>query len=181
PCPQDLRGHVHCLIPAECPAIVPCCLWGACPYQGTLSLLQPPLGSVFLHHTLGPAWPCRTFSTCAHAMRDTQRFHQDTCGWDDIRYTPRRYLNEGQGWHWVGVHTKGYNTQGFGVGIIGNFTATLLDPGTLALVWDQLLPCTVCSGHVRPDFTVCSHCQVGLTNCPGNALFQEIQSWPGFQ
>ncbi|NXU38719.1 PGRP2 amidase, partial [Drymodes brunneopygia] len=70
----------------ECPAIVPRCLWGAQPYRGTPAPLRPPLGSVFLHHTLEPARPCRTFDACARAMRDMQHFHQDTRGWDDIGY-----------------------------------------------------------------------------------------------
>ncbi|XP_053823749.1 N-acetylmuramoyl-L-alanine amidase-like isoform X2 [Vidua chalybeata] len=71
----------------ECPAIVPRCLWGAHPYRGTPALLQLPLSSVFLHHTLEPSQPCRTFGACAHAMRNMQRFHQDTRGWDDIGYS----------------------------------------------------------------------------------------------
>ncbi|NXM85521.1 PGRP2 amidase, partial [Oenanthe oenanthe] len=169
----------------ECPAIVPRCQWGARPYRGTPAPLQLPLGSVFLHHTLEPAQPCRTFSACARAMRDMQHFHQDTHGWDDISYSfvvgSDGYLYEGRGWHWVGAHTKGYNTQGFGVGIVGDFTATLLDPDTLALVLDKLLPCAVRSGHIRLDFTLRGHRQLGRTDCPGNALFQEIQGWPGFQ
>ncbi|XP_064255501.1 LOW QUALITY PROTEIN: N-acetylmuramoyl-L-alanine amidase-like [Passer domesticus] len=169
----------------ECPAIMPRCLWGARPYRGTPAPLQPPLGSVFLHHTLEPSRPCRTFSACARAMRDMQRFHQDTRGWDDIGYSfvvgSDGYLYEGRGWHWVGAHTKGYNTQGFGVGIVGDFTATLPDPDTLALVRDELLPCAIRFGHVRPDFILHGHRQLGHTDCPGNALFQEIQSWPGFQ
>ncbi|XP_041263932.1 N-acetylmuramoyl-L-alanine amidase-like [Onychostruthus taczanowskii] len=169
----------------ECPAIMPRCLWGARPYRGTPAALQPPLGSVFLHHTLEPSRPCRTFSACARAMRDMQHFHQDTRGWDDIGYSfvvgSDGYLYEGRGWHWVGAHTKGYNTQGFGVGIVGDFTATLPDPDTLALVRDELLPCAIHFGHLQPDFILRGHRQLGHTDCPGNALFQEIQSWPGFQ
>lgn len=65
---------------------MPRCLWDARPYRGTPALLKPPLGSVFLHHTLEPAQPCRTFGACARAMRDMQHFHQDTRGWDDIGY-----------------------------------------------------------------------------------------------
>ncbi|KAF4790493.1 hypothetical protein TURU_140344 [Turdus rufiventris] len=118
-------------------------------------------------------------------MRDMQRFHQDTRGWDDIGYSfvvgSDGYLYEGRGWHWVGAHTKGYNTQGFGIGIVGDFTTTLPDPDTLSLVRDELLPCAVRSGHIWPDFTLRGHRQLGHTDCPGNALFQEIQSWPGFQ
>uniref|UniRef100_A0A8U7NKT6 Uncharacterized protein n=1 Tax=Corvus moneduloides TaxID=1196302 RepID=A0A8U7NKT6_CORMO len=157
----------------ECPAIVPRCLWGGRPYRGTPSLLRPPLGSVFLHHTLEPARPCRSFGACASAMRDMQRFHQDTRGWDDIGYS---FVVGSDGYLY-----EGYNTRGFGVGIVDDFMATLPDPDTLALVWDQLLPCTVHSGHVQPDFTLRGHHQLSHTDCPGNALFQEIQSCPGFQ
>lgn len=89
------------------------------------------------------------------------------------------YLYEGQGWHWVSAHTKDYNTKGFSTGIIWDFSATLLDPDTLALIQDELQPCAVHSGCVQPDFTLCG--QLSPTNCPGNALFQEIQSWPSFQ
>ncbi|NXS12523.1 PGRP2 amidase, partial [Neodrepanis coruscans] len=70
----------------ECPPIVPRCMWGARPYRGTPSPLTLPLGSFFIHHTLEPSAPCRTFRACARAMRSIQRFHQDTRDWDDIGY-----------------------------------------------------------------------------------------------
>ncbi|XP_027487844.1 N-acetylmuramoyl-L-alanine amidase [Corapipo altera] len=169
----------------ECPAIVPRCMWGARPYRGTPSPLTLPLGSVFIHHTLEPGTPCRSFRACARAMRSMQRFHQDTRAWDDIGYSfvvgSDGYLYEGRGWHWVGAHTKGYNTRGFGVGYVGDFSATLPDPDTLALVRDELLPCAVRAGRILQNYTLHGHRQLGRTDCPGNALFQEIQGWPGFQ
>ncbi|NWS15575.1 PGRP2 amidase, partial [Pachyramphus minor] len=70
----------------ECPAIVPRCMWGARPYRGTPSPLRLPVGSVFIHHTLEPGTPCRSFRACARAMRRMQSFHQDTRAWDDIGY-----------------------------------------------------------------------------------------------
>lgn len=100
--PQDPKGTLPCprlpmgpgespffhRLPslAECPAIVPRCMWGARPYRGTPKLLTLPLGSVYIHHTFIPSTPCRTFAACADAMRSMQRFHQDTRGWDDIGY-----------------------------------------------------------------------------------------------
>ncbi|XP_027527807.1 LOW QUALITY PROTEIN: N-acetylmuramoyl-L-alanine amidase-like [Neopelma chrysocephalum] len=169
----------------ECPTIVPRCMWGARPYRGTPSLLSLPLGSVFIHHTLEPGTPCRSFRACARAMRSMQRFHQDTRAWDDIGYSfvvgSDGYLYEGRGWHWVGAHTKGYNTRGYGVGYVGDFSAALPDPDTLALVRDELLPCAVRAGHILHNYTLHGHRQLGHTDCPGNALFQEIQGWPGFQ
>ncbi|NXK69829.1 PGRP2 amidase, partial [Sylvietta virens] len=151
----------------ECPDIVPCCLWGACPYRGTPALLRPRWAR----------YSCASAGPSVLCPRHTQHCHQDTRGWDSIGYRSL-YLYED---HLYGCPHQGYNTQGFGVGIIGDFTATLLDPDTLALVQDKLLPCTVRSGHVRPDFTLRGHCQLGHTDCPDNTLFQEIQSWPGFQ
>ncbi|NXY24489.1 PGRP2 amidase, partial [Atrichornis clamosus] len=70
----------------ECPLVVPRCMWGARPYRGTPAPLRPPLAAVFVHHTLEPARPCRSFRACARALRAVQSFHQDTRAWDDIGY-----------------------------------------------------------------------------------------------
>ncbi|NXT46599.1 PGRP2 amidase, partial [Pluvianellus socialis] len=169
----------------ECPAIVPRCMWGARPYRGTPKPLTLPLGSVYIHHTFIPSVPCRTFPACARAMRAMQRFHQDTRRWDDIGYSfvvgSDGYLYQGRGWHWVGAHTKGYNSKGYGVGYVGDFSATLPDPDTIALVRDGLLPCAVRTGRLHHNYTLHGHRQLGHTDCPGNSLFQEIETWRGFE
>ncbi|KAM6111702.1 N-acetylmuramoyl-L-alanine amidase-like [Phoenicopterus ruber ruber] len=169
----------------DCPAIVPRCMWGARPYRGTPRPLTLPLGSVYIHHTFVPSAPCRTFAACARDMRAMQRFHQDTRGWDDIGYSfvvgSDGYLYQGRGWHWVGAHTKGYNSKGYGVGYVGDFSATLPDPDTIALVRDGLLPCAVRTGRLRHNYTLRGHRQMGRTDCPGNSLFHEIETWQGFK
>ncbi|NXW37237.1 PGRP2 amidase, partial [Phaetusa simplex] len=169
----------------ECPAIVPRCMWGARPYRGTPKPLTLPLGSVYIHHTSSPSDPCRTFAACARAMRAMQRFHQDTRGWDDIGYSfmvgSDGYLYQGRGWHWVGAHTKGYNSKGYGVGYVGDFSATLPDPDTIALVRDELLPCAIRTGRLHHNYTLRGHRQLGHTDCPGNSLFHEIKTWHGFK
>lgn len=87
PRPNTSHPHNHHLPSlAECPAIVPRCMWGARPYRGTPRPLSPPLGSIYIHHTFVPSAPCRSFTACARDMRSMQRFHQDTRGWDDIGY-----------------------------------------------------------------------------------------------
>ncbi|NXL67731.1 PGRP2 amidase, partial [Chordeiles acutipennis] len=169
----------------ECPAIVPRCMWGARPYRGTPKLLTLPLSSIYIHHTFVPSTPCRTFTACARAMRAMQRFHQDTRGWDDIGYSfvvgSDGYLYQGRGWHWVGAHTKGYNSKGYGVGYVGDFSATLPDPDTIALVRDEFLTCAVRTGRLHPNYTLRGHRQMGHTDCPGNSLFHEIETWHGFE
>ncbi|XP_032297641.1 N-acetylmuramoyl-L-alanine amidase-like [Coturnix japonica] len=168
-----------------CPAIIPRCMWGARPYRGTPKALSPPLGSIYIHHTFVPSAPCRSFSTCARDMRSMQLFHQDTRGWDDIGYSfvvgSDGYLYQGRGWRWVGAHTRGHNTQGYGVGYVGNFSAILPDPDAISLVRDALIPCAVRAGWLHHNYTLHGHRQMGNTSCPGDALFQEIQSWHGFK
>ncbi|KAM8987145.1 N-acetylmuramoyl-L-alanine amidase isoform 1-T2 [Ara ararauna] len=169
----------------DCPPIVPRCMWGARPYRGTPRALTLPLESVFIHHTFIPSAPCHSFRSCSHAMRSMQRFHQDTRGWDDIGYSfvvgSDGYLYQGRGWHWVGAHTKGYNSKGYGVGYVGDFSSTLPDPDTIALVRDQLLPCAVRTGRIYHNYTLRGHRQMGRTDCPGNSLFREIETWSGFK
>uniref|UniRef100_A0A8B9SA44 PGRP2 amidase n=1 Tax=Apteryx owenii TaxID=8824 RepID=A0A8B9SA44_APTOW len=171
--------------PAECPAVVPRCMWGARPYRGTPSALKPPLPFVYIHHTYEPGAPCRTFAACAGAMRAMQRFHQDARGWDDIGYSfvvgSDGYLYEGRGWRWVGAHTRGYNRRGYGVGYVGDYTASPPDAHALALVRDAFLPCAVRAGRLRPDYALRGHRQMGHTECPGDSLFREIETWRGFQ
>ncbi|NWU73276.1 PGRP2 amidase, partial [Pterocles burchelli] len=91
------------------------------------------------------------------------------------------YLYQGRGWDWVGAHTKGYNTKGFGVGYVGDFSTTLPDPDTIALVRDGFLPCAVRTGRLQRNYTLRGHRQMGHTDCPGNSLFHEIETWRGFK
>ncbi|XP_053907710.1 N-acetylmuramoyl-L-alanine amidase [Cuculus canorus] len=119
------------------------------------------------------------------ALRSIQRFHQDVRGWDDIGYSfvvgSHGYIYQGRGWRWVGAHTKGYNSEGYGVAYVGDFSTASPDRGTMALVRDELLPCAVRTGRLHHNYTVRGHRQVGPTDCPGTALFQEIETWSGFK
>ncbi|KAG8574369.1 hypothetical protein GDO81_009151 [Engystomops pustulosus] len=168
----------------DCPALVPRCMWEAKPYNGSPTLLKPPLPHVYIHHTYTPSKPCVSFQECAADMRSMQRFHQVDRGWDDIGYSyvagSDGYVYEGRGWHWVGAHTKGHNTVGYGISFIGDFTSSIPDARILQLVRDRLLRCAVRSGYILPNYTIQGHRQVVNTSCPGDALFQEISSWEHF-
>uniref|UniRef100_A0A7N4PT25 Peptidoglycan recognition protein 2 n=1 Tax=Sarcophilus harrisii TaxID=9305 RepID=A0A7N4PT25_SARHA len=168
----------------ECPAILPRCRWQAAPYRGTPKMLKLPLGFLYVHHTYEPNQPCTSFSQCAADMRSMQRFHQDIRGWDDIGYSfvagADGYVYEGRGWRWVGAHTLGHNSLGFGVSIIGNYTATLPAARVLSTVRDSLPRCALRAGYLRPDYTVQGHRQLVRTECPGDALYRQISTWPHF-
>ncbi|XP_054434644.1 N-acetylmuramoyl-L-alanine amidase [Pteronotus mesoamericanus] len=167
-----------------CPPIHPRCRWGAAPYRGLPTQLRLPLGFLYVHHTYVPASPCTTFARCAANMRSMQRFHQDTQGWDDIGYSfvvgSDGYVYEGRGWHWVGAHTRGHNSRGFGVAFVGNYTAELPAEAALSTVRDVLPRCAVRAGLLRPDYVVLGHRQLVRTDCPGDALFHLLSTWPHF-
>ncbi|KAF0877355.1 RASL3 protein, partial [Crocuta crocuta] len=167
-----------------CPAIHPRCRWGAAPYRGHPTPLQLPLGFLYVHHTYVPAPPCTDFARCAANMRSMQRFHQDTRGWDDIGYSfvvgSDGYVYEGRGWHWVGAHTRGHNSRGFGVAFVGNYTAELPAKAALHIVQDVLPGCAVRAGLLRPDYQLLGHRQLVHTDCPGDALFNLLRTWPRF-
>ncbi|XP_004715590.2 N-acetylmuramoyl-L-alanine amidase [Echinops telfairi] len=168
----------------ECPAIHPRCRWGAEPYQGQPTPLKLPLGFLYVHHTYIPAPPCTSFSHCATNMRSMQRYHQKDRGWDDIGYSfvvgSDGYVYEGRGWHKVGAHTLGHNSRGFGVAIVGNYTAELPTETALRAVRDELPRCALRSGYLRPDYKVLGHRQLVNTLCPGEALFNLLRTWPRF-
>ncbi|XP_061044565.1 N-acetylmuramoyl-L-alanine amidase isoform X2 [Eubalaena glacialis] len=167
-----------------CPAIHPRCRWGAAPYRGRPTPLQLPLGFLYVHHTYVPAPPCTDFERCATDMRSMQRFHQHTRGWDDIGYSfvvgSDGYVYEGRGWHWVGAHTLGHNSRGFGVALIGNYTAELPAEAALRAVRDELPRCAVRAGVLRPGYALLGHRQLVRTDCPGDALFNLLRTWPHF-
>lgn len=91
------------------------------------------------------------------------------------------YVYEGRGWRWVGAHTRGHNSRGFGVAIIGNYSARLPTEGALRAVRQELPQCAVRAGLLRADYKLLGHRQlVTTTECPGEVLFQHLRSWPHF-
>lgn len=92
------------------------------------------------------------------------------------------YIYEGRGWNHHGRHTRGHNDIGYGVSIIGNYTATLPSRHAMNLLRHRLARCAVDGGRLAANFTIHGHRQaVNYTTCPGDALFSEIRSWEHFR
>ncbi|KAK5926465.1 hypothetical protein CgunFtcFv8_022035 [Champsocephalus gunnari] len=169
-----------------CPQIIPRCQWGAKAYQSTPIPLSLPVQFLYVHHTYEPSSPCLSFPNCSRNMRAMQRFHQEDRGWSDIGYSfvigSDGYIYEGRGWNYLGTHTRGHNSIGYGVSIIGNYTAALPSHHAMDLLRHRLVQCAVDGGGLAANFTIQGHRQVvNYTSCPGDAFFSEIRSWEHFR
>lgn len=165
---------------AQCPQIVTRGQWGA-RAANTAVLPIRPAPFFVVHHTAGAA--CATQDACAQQMRNIQNQHMNTNGWADIGYNfavggdGRVY--EGRGWGRQGAHSPPYNNQSAGVAFLGTFTSAL--PTVAARNAAQaLITCGVNQGHLRAAYWVIGHRQGVATACPGNALFDNIRTWPRF-
>lgn len=90
------------------------------------------------------------------------------------------YVYEGRGWHWVGAHTRGHNSRGFGVAFVGNYTGSLPSEAALNTVREVLPSCAMRAGFLQPDYKLLGHRQLVHSDCPGNALFDLLSTWPHF-
>uniref|UniRef100_A0A3P8RSE7 Peptidoglycan recognition protein 2 n=1 Tax=Amphiprion percula TaxID=161767 RepID=A0A3P8RSE7_AMPPE len=170
----------------DCPQIIPRCQWGAKPPQDTPIPLSLPLKFLYIHHTYEPSSPCLSFTNCSRNMRSIQRFHQEDRGWNDIGYSfvvgSDGYIYEGRGWNLLGKHTRGHNSIGYGVSVVGNYTSTLPSRHAMNLLRHRLVRCAVDGGGLAANFTIHGHRQVvNYTTCPGDALFSEIRNWEHFR
>uniref|UniRef100_A0A3B3DRN0 Peptidoglycan recognition protein family domain-containing protein n=1 Tax=Oryzias melastigma TaxID=30732 RepID=A0A3B3DRN0_ORYME len=92
------------------------------------------------------------------------------------------YIYEGRGWTYRGSHTRGRNSVGYGVAVIGNYTASLPSRHATHLLRDRLAQCAVDGGALAANFSILGHRQVvNYTTCPGDAFFDEIKTWKHFR
>ncbi|XP_041971438.1 peptidoglycan-recognition protein LB-like [Aricia agestis] len=156
--------------------------WHARPPAGVTPLARPaPL--VIIHHSYYPG-ACNTTEQCADAMRHMQDMHQIDNQWVDIGYNfgvgGDGLVYEGRGWHAVGAHAAGYNSNSIGIVLIGNWVYSLPPANQMGTV-RKLIQTGIELGHISPDYTLIGHRQVSATECPGQALFDEIQTWDKFE
>nr|AAI71349.1 Pglyrp6 protein [Danio rerio] len=180
---EGFEEFVH--VYAVCPNIITRSQWGAASYIGSPSYLSLPVRYLFIHHTYQPSKPCTTFEQCAAEMRSMQRYHQQSNGWSDIGYSfvagSDGNLYEGRGWNWVGAHTYGYNSIGYGVCFIGDYTSTLPASSAMNMVRYDFTYCATNGGRLSKSYSLYGHRQAAATECPGNTLYRQIQTWERYQ
>lgn len=153
--------------------------WGARP-PTLVENMTNPVPYVVIHHSYIPA-ACYTKDACIKAMQWMQDLHQLNNSWNDIGYSfaaggdNRIYM--GRGWSAVGAHAPKYNNISIGICIIGDWRESLPPKGQL-LVVKELIKKGVREGYIQRDYKLIGHRQVRATECPGDALYAEIQKWP---
>jgi len=164
-----------------CPRIYSREEWGARePVQESASI-PDSLPYVFVHHTA--MGECNNFDTCMQRVQEVQNLHMDGNNWWDIGYSfligGDGSIFAGRGWNVQGAHTGGFNTRGYGICFLGDFTdRTVSQPAEQA--YFDLVSCMTTRKKIAGDFQMFGHRQTkpaGGTECPGNTFFETIKAW----
>jgi murein L,D-transpeptidase YcbB/YkuD len=147
--------------------------WNAKPATG--KRIPLPVKELWLHHSASP-------DTGARAVRAIQKFHMQQRGWSDIAYTwiyspSQRAFYEGRGPGVLGAHTKGHNTIGHGLCVLGNYDRAGVTDNIIAdlqqfLRWHkQYGPDRFTGGH--------NEAKGANTACPGRNLQANLRAING--
>ncbi|XP_062573038.1 peptidoglycan recognition protein 1-like [Saccostrea cucullata] len=168
-----------------CPHIITRADWGAMPPSHAMTLLTEKPKLVIIHH--GATSPCSTQTECSKRVRAYQTFHMSAPpagrGWWDVGYNfmvgEDGNVYEGRGWDQVGAHAYGYNSVSLGISFIGDFRERLPNANAIRAA-QALIRCGVDNGKIIGNYKLKGHRDVGNTECPGQTLYEYIQSWPHY-
>ncbi|CRK97725.1 CLUMA_CG011105, isoform A [Clunio marinus] len=152
--------------------------WGARAANPAWLSTQPPTHFV-VHHTVTAT--CTTTAACDATMRSMQNGHMTGNGWADIGYNfcigNTNIVYEGRGWNRSGAHSPSFNTRSIGFCFIGNFM-TVLPPQNVLNTAQAFIICARDWGRLTTTYRLMGHRQDVATACPGDALFNQIRTWP---
>lgn len=119
-------------------------------------------------------------------VRNIQRFHMDTRGWDDIGYNELYHYDpeddvirvfEGRGHHARGAHVAGHNTVSIGAAWLGNYEDGH-DPFTVDMWGLTLDRARFASERVGRTLGLTGHGHLAATQCPGDQIIRAIGGEP---
>nr|XP_036673627.1 peptidoglycan-recognition protein LB isoform X1 [Drosophila suzukii] len=155
--------------------------WGA-RFPKSVEHFEGPAPYVIIHHSYMPA-VCYSTPDCMKSMRDMQDFHQLERGWNDIGYSfgigGDGMIYTGRGFNVIGAHAPRYNDKSVGIVLIGDWR-TELPPKQMLDAAKNLIAFGVFKGYIDPAYKLLGHRQVRDTECPGDRLFAEINTWSHF-
>lgn len=154
--------------------------WGAQPSK-QINYMGTPVKVVFIHHTAMSE--CFTQDKCSEEMKTIQTFHQVTRGWDDIGYNflvgEDGQAYEGRAWDRIGAHTRGWNDVAIAISVMGDYSHKLPNEKALNAV-QAMIQCGIKLGKITTDYKLYGHRNAGQTECPGDKLYELIQTWTHF-
>ena len=199
--PTDASVPQRRLQIANAPPIIPRLSWGADEsIRRAAPQYVPALRFALIHHTAGNNNYTRAQS--AAIVRGIEIYHVKGNGWNDIGYNflVDKYGQVFEGRYGgvdrpvIGAHAEGFNTGSVGVALIGDFTSSTITAAAKTSL-EELLAWRLDVAHVDPlsTLTVASqgnsryprgtpvlvraigaHRDVYFTDCPGNALYNQI-------
>lgn len=156
--------------------------WLAIPAKTSLSDLNLPVSRVIIAHTVSDG--CFTPAECAFRVRDIQKFHMETRGWDDIAYNfligGDGHVYEGRGFDKYGACVKGFNIDSICIAFIGTFTNVAPTNRQLEIA-QQLLLDGIKLNKLKSDYRLYGHRQLATTESPGEKLYNIIKNWEHWQ
>jgi len=162
-----------------CPPIISRAQWGARAPTSSSSISKP-VPKVFIHHTETPG--CTTLAQCKARVKSIQNYHMDSNKWSDIGYNflvgGDGNIYEGRGWNNLGSHALGWNAKSYGIVFIGSFDSSL--PNSKAQDAAKKLIACGQPDKISKNYSLHGHRDGVCTSCPGNALYNQIKSWPKF-
>ncbi|RWS02364.1 Peptidoglycan-recognition protein SC2-like protein, partial [Dinothrombium tinctorium] len=159
---------------------IPRSVWRARPEKPTIINLRIPIPHVFIHHTSSET--CYDVESCSSTIRKIQMDHQQTK--HDIGYHfligGDGQIYEGRVWHYRGFIVDNYNTKSISIAFIGDYTDDIPSENMIAAT-RNLLRCLSEKNYIKQEFEVHGHRDAESTFCPGDKLYQQIQTWPEYR
>lgn len=149
--------------------------WGAAPPGGAPTRLST-IDEIVVHYSSMDAERRQSHADCPQVVRNIQRFHIVTRGWNDIAYSwltcQHGYVFEGRGWGVMTAATFGHNDHTQAVCFLGGDKA---DRDDVTPDGRRALARVIADFHrlFGRDKKVVGHRDRVLTTCPGD----ELEAW----
>ncbi|KAH8378654.1 hypothetical protein KR009_000483 [Drosophila setifemur] len=153
--------------------------WGAVAARSP-TRVSGPVDFVIIHHSDNPNG-CSTSEQCKRMIKNIQSDHKGRRNFSDIGYNfivaGDGKVYEGRGFGLQGSHAPNYNSKSIGIVFIGNFQSSAPSAQMLQNAKD-LIEMAKQRGALKENYTLLGHRQTKATSCPGDALFNQIKTWP---
>nr|XP_016925699.2 peptidoglycan-recognition protein SB1 [Drosophila suzukii] len=164
---------------ADALQIEPRSSWGAVAARSP-SRISGAVDYVIIHHSDNPNG-CATSEQCKRMIKNIQSDHKGRRSFSDIGYNfivaGDGKVYEGRGFGLQGSHAPNYNRKSIGIVFIGNFERNAPSAQMLQNAKD-LIELAKQRGYLKENYTLFGHRQTKATSCPGDALYNEIKTWP---